>query len=269
MVNHYTVLGVPRGASDAEIKKAYRKEALRWHPDKNPDNKAAAEKRFKEISQAFKVLSDPDERAHFDRYGEERPAGGGGGFRRQGHPFGGQQGMYADELSPEDIFNMFFGMPPRGPQARPQYRQQQRRPPNQAEVNMNLMQLFPFAMLLLFSMLSSLSSQDEVPFSLRPADGFPLERSTELLGVPYWVPSAFEINHPSAESLRTVEGRVEGETLLRVRRKCQHERTTKQKMGEAAKQASEEQRGRMHDAMENHAMRWCDEKDRLEAMRAG
>ena len=55
MRDPYTVLGVPRGATDDEIKKAYRKEALKWHPDKNPDNKDVAEKRFKEVSQAFKV----------------------------------------------------------------------------------------------------------------------------------------------------------------------------------------------------------------------
>ena len=114
MVNHYSVLGVAQHATDADIKKAYRKEALRWHPDKNPENKDVAERKFKAISEAFKVLSDPDERAHFDRYGEARQAGasgprGGGGMRR-----GPGGGVYAEELTPEDIFNMFFGVPPSG-----------------------------------------------------------------------------------------------------------------------------------------------------------
>ena len=85
MVDHYRVLGVARDANDAEIKKAYRKEALRWHPDKNPENKDVAEKRFKEISQAFKVLSDADERAHYDRYGDDRP-------QRPRRPAGGRHG---------------------------------------------------------------------------------------------------------------------------------------------------------------------------------
>ena len=87
MPDHYKVLGVSRDASDADIKKAYRKEALRWHPDKNPDDSERAERKFKEVANAFKVLSDPNERAHFDRFGEERPAGGGGGHR--GHGGGG------------------------------------------------------------------------------------------------------------------------------------------------------------------------------------
>lgn len=66
MVDHYAVLGLQRNATAEDIKKAYRKEALRWHPDKNADKKDLAERKFKDISAAFKVLSDPDERAHYD-----------------------------------------------------------------------------------------------------------------------------------------------------------------------------------------------------------
>ena len=76
MPDHYRILGLQRDASEADIKKAYRTLALKWHPDKNPDNKDLAEKKFKEIGNAFKVLSDPNDRAHFDRYGDDadRPA---------------------------------------------------------------------------------------------------------------------------------------------------------------------------------------------------
>ena len=69
--DYYEVLGVPRNASDDDLKKAYRKLALRWHPDKNPDNKAGAEVRFKEISEAFQVLSDGNKREVYDRYGHQ------------------------------------------------------------------------------------------------------------------------------------------------------------------------------------------------------
>ena len=79
--DYYEVLGVGRDASADEIKAAYRKAALRHHPDKNPGD-AAAEERFKAAAEAYSVLSDPDKRARFDRFGPEgvRGAGGGPGF---------------------------------------------------------------------------------------------------------------------------------------------------------------------------------------------
>ncbi len=74
--DYYTVLGVSRDADDAELKKAYRNLARTHHPDKNPGDKKA-EERFKEISEAYTVLSDPDKRAHYDRFGTAPGAGGG------------------------------------------------------------------------------------------------------------------------------------------------------------------------------------------------
>ncbi|CAG11625.1 unnamed protein product [Tetraodon nigroviridis] len=71
MVEYYQILGVRRDASAEDIKKAYRKLALKWHPDKNPENKEEAEKRFKELSEAYEVLSDANKRSIYDRYGKE------------------------------------------------------------------------------------------------------------------------------------------------------------------------------------------------------
>src|SRR3970282_330360 len=81
--DYYSTLGVPRGASDAEIKKAFRKLAQQWHPDVNQD--PAAHDRFKEINEAYQVLSDPDRRQRYDMFGsagvEGDPGlGGVGGF---------------------------------------------------------------------------------------------------------------------------------------------------------------------------------------------
>ena len=107
----YGILGVDRKASPAEIKKAYRKLARQYHPDKNPDDKAA-ETRFKEISAAYDVLGDPEKRKTYDRgglgaiFGQGGPAGGGPG----GFPGGFDTGAFGDILS-----NLFGGGSGGGP----------------------------------------------------------------------------------------------------------------------------------------------------------
>ena len=88
--NPYEVLGVARDASDTDIKKAYHKLVMKYHPDKNPGDKSAEEK-FKEINNAFDILKDPQKRAAYDRFGEAAFAGGNGasaGAGFNGNPFG-------------------------------------------------------------------------------------------------------------------------------------------------------------------------------------
>ena len=75
--DYYQILNISRSASDQEIKSAYRKLAVKYHPDKNPGNQEAEEK-FKEASEAYSVLSDPQKRAQFDRFGHVNGAGAGG-----------------------------------------------------------------------------------------------------------------------------------------------------------------------------------------------
>ncbi|KAM4704776.1 dnaJ homolog subfamily B member 6 isoform 2-T2 [Rhinophrynus dorsalis] len=106
MVEYYDVLGVGRTATPEDIKKAYRKLALKWHPDKNPDNKDEAERRFKEVAEAYEVLSDAKKRDIYDRYGKEGlTGGGGGGGSHYDNPF--QFGFTF--RSPDDVFREFFG----------------------------------------------------------------------------------------------------------------------------------------------------------------
>lgn len=99
----YEILGISKSASDAEIKKAYRKKALEFHPDKNPDN-PAAEEQFKLAAEAYEVLSDPQKKAKYDQYGHQA-FDGAGGFG------GGQGGMNMDDIFSQfgDIFGGGFG----------------------------------------------------------------------------------------------------------------------------------------------------------------
>lgn len=100
---HYNVLGLEPSADEAAIKKAYRKLALKLHPDKN--SAPHADEAFKAVGLAYATLSDGQKRAIYDRYGEEDPDNrGGGGARRAGNAH-----FHGQEVSPEDIFNMFFG----------------------------------------------------------------------------------------------------------------------------------------------------------------
>ncbi|KAI9344270.1 hypothetical protein BDR26DRAFT_911391 [Obelidium mucronatum] len=125
MPNYYDVLKVSKTASDDEIKKAYRKLALKWHPDRNIDNKETADRKFKELAEAYEVLSDPNKRQIYDQYGEAglKGAGGGGGGGPggfSGFPGGagfppGAQFHFSSgpggfqPRSAEDIFAQFFG----------------------------------------------------------------------------------------------------------------------------------------------------------------
>ncbi|KAE9003913.1 hypothetical protein PF011_g12692 [Phytophthora fragariae] len=130
--DYYAILNVARGASDDELRKAYRKLALKWHPDKNPNDRDAAQKQFQEIGEAYEVLSDKKKREIYDMYGEEglkgQPAGpegpeGGmpGGMGMGGMPSGftyttsssggfpGGSSFSFHSTDPSKIFEQFFG----------------------------------------------------------------------------------------------------------------------------------------------------------------
>lgn len=123
--DYYDILGVSKGAGEGEIKKAYRKQAMQWHPDKHKEgDKEAAEKKFKEINEAYQILSDANKRQAYDKFGHAAFSPGGAGAAG-GNPFagfGGQTGPFTytyttnsangqqfDFGDPFEIFEQFFG----------------------------------------------------------------------------------------------------------------------------------------------------------------
>ncbi|XP_059642455.1 uncharacterized protein LOC132284371 [Cornus florida] len=109
-VDYYNILKVNRNATDDDLKKSYRRLAMKWHPDKNPNNKKEAEAKFKQISEAYDVLSDPQKRSIYDQYGEE-------GLKDMPPPGSSGSGGFPNGFNPrdaEDIFAEFFGSSPFG-----------------------------------------------------------------------------------------------------------------------------------------------------------
>ncbi|KAG6473053.1 dnaJ homolog subfamily B member 4-like [Zingiber officinale] len=117
-VDYYKIMGVDKSAKEDDLKKAYRKLAMKWHPDKNPNNKKEAEEKFKQISEAYEVLSDPQKRAIYDQYGEEGlkgefpPPGADGSGNASffsGNGGGGPTVFRFNPRNADDIFAEFFG----------------------------------------------------------------------------------------------------------------------------------------------------------------
>lgn len=115
MTDHYEILGLTKDATPELIKKSYRKLAVRWHPDKNPNNQAEANEKFKLIAEAYEVLSDPAQRREYDNrgmYGNQaedfQPEFGGFASRKSQKPSGARSRSRFSEQHAFDIFNAFF-----------------------------------------------------------------------------------------------------------------------------------------------------------------
>ncbi|KAI0255909.1 hypothetical protein BJV78DRAFT_1118654 [Lactifluus subvellereus] len=232
VTEYYEILALKRDCDEGEVKKAYRKLALALHPDKN--GAPGADEAFKMVSKAFQVLSDPQKRAIFDRSGGD-PESRFGGMSSSGpspgfatSPFGGA--AFDGELSPEDLFNMFFGggsafggnfgggpvftasFGPGGfrttrvhtARARPQ------QPQEPAAPRSIFIQLLPLILLFGFSLISAIPDLFITPpvpdphFSFKGSSRFNVERTTKALGIHYHVNSAEFSSHPiAAEIART------------------------------------------------------------------
>lgn len=208
--SHYNVLGVSRSATDNEIKKAYRKLALKFHPDKN--SAPSAEGAFKAITNAHDILSDRQKRSVYDQVGHEQAdqamnqgGGGMGGFQsRGGQAF--RHGPNGVEISPEDLFNMFFnGGAMGGGHGFRQYAHKQRHEPDQRGGRepggiMQLIQLLPILVLFLMAFSPSSSSQPTYSLNAMPPYVIP-KKSPPPLEVPFFVTENFDRYHPKGNIL--------------------------------------------------------------------
>ncbi|KAJ2778896.1 Chaperone protein dnaJ [Coemansia javaensis] len=260
--DYYRVLGIGRTASEAEIKKAYRKSALAFHPDKN--TAPGADEAFKLVAHAFTVLSDGDKRAHYDRFGAAGPSHAHPRQHQhqyQQHPFAGAFGggrfhAMDDEISPEDLFNMFFGgnfgqfnvqFGPNGgafAQQRGARFARGQQPGAQAaaaaaEGHRGLwaacLQLLPLVLLVLSFFASSLGTLlfgDDAPpsFAFERTAQYGTARTTRARNVDYWVNSSEFARSAVGDTparLRRFERDVEAHYVSHLQRLCRQQREHK------------------------------------------
>ncbi|XP_076830182.1 dnaJ homolog subfamily B member 12a isoform X2 [Brachyhypopomus gauderio] len=220
--NYYEILGVSKDASDDDLKKAYRKLALKFHPDKN--HAPGATEAFKAIGNAYAVLSNIEKRKQYDLYGEEKVH-----QSRHGHF---HRGFEAD-ISPEDLFNMFFGggFPSNNVHVysngrmRFGHNHRQERREQQRDGSLALfVQLMPILILIIVSALSQMIVSSP-PYSLsqRPSSGHTNRRQTANLKVHYYVGDHFSEEY-SGMNLRNVERNVEEDYISNLRNNCWKEK---------------------------------------------
>ncbi|CAJ0649073.1 4788_t:CDS:2 [Entrophospora sp. SA101] len=249
--DYYAILEITKDVSDAEVKKAYRKLSLQTHPDKN--GAPGADEAFKKVSKAFQVLSDPQKRTFYDEHGAD-PDARNNGVRSE---FNGARfsngftngAFFAEDVSPEEIFNMFFNGGGDGfhsatfvgpgfrtrhfhsRRASAQNRHNQQQPMNSTTVT--FFQLLPLLILFVYSFYSTIflsPMQESLPqYSLQATNYHTQSRFTHSLHVPYFVdPNQFSKFEHNPRKLRLFEDGVEINFLKQLSTRCNNEAIHKQ-----------------------------------------
>jgi len=238
--DYYKLLKVEKTATKEEVTKAFRKLAVRCHPDKN--SHPGAEDAFKKLNTIKGILTDDQKRKTYDRFGEEGVSmglgGGGGGMGR------------SQAFTEEDLFRMFF----EGPRGRRTHRQHTRRRAQHAHPNMQsqylqLLQFAPLLILFIFSLLSGPEARKS-PYSLTQSQDYPISRKT-IAGTPYYVSYKFDARYGrDARALYDVEARADEEHLQELHNACHRERKERKaaiSRAQSEKGLSSEERARWLD----------------------
>ncbi|XP_051960189.1 dnaJ homolog subfamily C member 18 [Xyrauchen texanus] len=245
----YEILGVPKDASDEDLKKAYRKLALRFHPDKNCA--PGATDAFKAIGNAYAVLSNPEKRQLYNQYGDQGPAETSSHSSSQPHhTYGHHRTFNRDfeaDISPEELFNIFFGgrfptgnihvYTNRGASYAHYYQPRRRRTYERREEEVEeshsqnnftaLLQLLPVLVLILISVFTQLMATNP-PYSLfyKPSMGLVVSRETQHMGVMYYVDKSFEKEYRGA-ALEELEKTIESDYIDHLQNSCWKEKQQK------------------------------------------
>jgi DnaJ family protein B protein 12 len=267
----YSILGVNKSATEADLKRAYKRIVLEVHPDKNTDPKAT--EAFKKLSAAYSTLSDPDKKRVYDHTGGDT-SNMYSANPQQGTRGGGGTYYYEGDVDPDEIFRMFFGgFSPFGAEfqrmnggrnRREQHRHREDNAPADPKnkVLVLLIQFIPI--LLIFLSFSGSFFQSEPEYSFSRTNRYPAKRETQRLKVNYYVPNNF--NKPRLE-LPKFESTIESDYIHLVQEKCQEERyymmSLRQRMQYSYTQRMRDEYKRQ---LEEYQAHWCERLQDLTAL---
>ncbi|XP_017685921.1 dnaJ homolog subfamily C member 18 isoform X1 [Chiroxiphia lanceolata] len=277
--DYYEILGVSRDAGEEELKRAYRRLALKFHPDKN--RAPGATEAFKAIGNAFAVLSNPEKRLRYDELGSDQEHVSTGQARHYNY-----YTEFEADITPEEIFNVFFGghFPtgnihmfsnvardahyyPRRHRTERAWTQEQEEEDNRPQNSYSaFIQLMPVFIIIVVSVITQLMATNP-PYSLfyKSSIGHVIIRETENLQVPYYVDRNFEKNYQGAE-LQELEKTVEKDYIDYIQTSCWKEKQQKSDLSNLAKLYRDE---RLKQKAESLKLEHCEKLSSLIGMHKG